>query len=369
MTSALFSPLSIRSIEFRNRLWVSPMCQYSCEDKDGVVGDWHLATLGSFAQGGAGLVMAEATAVVPEGRISPWCPGIWEDDQQEAWKRVVDFIHSQGAKAGIQLAHAGRKASTYREWSGSGSVPVEDGGWTTVAPSPIAFPGYAEPNGLSTDEINDVVYAFGQSAARALAAGFDVLEIHAAHGYLIHQFLSPLSNDRTDDYGGSNVNRARLLLNVVREVRAIAGPDVPLFVRVSATDWMEPEGWTLEDTVTLAAWLREAGADLIDTSSGGLLPGASIPVGPGYQVPHAAAVSERSGILTAAVGQIVDGPQAEAIVSSGKAAAVFAGREFLRDPRFALRAAHELGVEVDYWPAPFRRGTFDSRPATVASED
>ena len=206
MTSALFTPLSIRSTEFRNRLWVSPMCQYSCEDHDGVVGDWHLATLGSFAQGGAGLVMAEATAVVPEGRISPWCPGIWEDDQQEAWKRVVDFIHSQGAKAGIQLAHAGRKASTYRDWSGHGSVPVEDGGWTTVAPSPIAFPGYAEPNGLSTDEINDVVYAFGQSAARALAAGFDVLEVHAAHGYLIHQFLSPLSNDRTDDYGGSIVN-------------------------------------------------------------------------------------------------------------------------------------------------------------------
>ncbi|WNM25264.1 NADH:flavin oxidoreductase/NADH oxidase [Demequina capsici] len=369
MTSALFSPLTIRSVEFRNRLWVSPMCQYSCEAQDGVPGDWHLVELGAYAQGGAGLVMAEATGVVPEGRITPWCPGMWSDEQQAGWKRVVDFIHSQGAKAGIQLAHAGRKASTQRPWVGTGTVPKADGGWPTVAPSPIAFPGYDEPNGLSSDEINDIVYAFGQAAARALDAGFDVLEIHAAHGYLVHQFLSPLSNDREDEYGGSIVNRSRLLLDIAKEVRAIAGAEVPVLVRMSATDWMEPEGWTLEDTVTVAAWLREAGIDMIDVSTGGLVPGAKIPTGPGYQVPHSSAVYDRSGILTAAVGEIVDARQAEEIIATGKASAVLAAREFIRDPHFALRAAHELGAEVDYWPKQFLRGTFSSRPVSADLED
>ncbi|SEJ68354.1 NADH:flavin oxidoreductase/NADH oxidase [Demequina mangrovi] len=369
MTSLLFSPLPLRSITARNRLWVSPLCQYSCEQRDGVPDDWHLVHLGSFARGGAGLVMAEATAVAPEGRISPWDTGIWDDAQRDAWARIVRFLHSQGALAAIQLAHAGRKASTYREWSGSGTVPASDGGWTTVAPSAIAFEGYEQPVALDEDGIAAVIEAFGEAARRSLEAGFDVLEVHAAHGYLLHQFLSPVSNSREDRWGGSLVGRARLLLHVVRKVRAVAGDDVPVFVRVSATDWLEPEGWTLEDTVTVAQWLREAGADLVDTSTGGLVPGAVIPVAPGYQVPHATAIKERSGIAATAVGQIVDAAQAERIVASGQADAVFVGREFMRDPHLPLRAAHELGVELDYWPPQYRRASWAKRPATAAEED
>ncbi|WP_062517822.1 NADH:flavin oxidoreductase/NADH oxidase [Demequina gelatinilytica] len=369
MTSALFSPLPLRAIEARNRLWVSPLCQYSCEDQDGVPNDWHLVHLGSFARGGAGLVMAEATAVLPEGRISPWDTGIWDDAQRDAWARIVDFIHGQGALAAIQLAHAGRKASTHREWSGTGTVPAEEGGWPTVAPSAVAFPGYAEPSALDEDGIDAVIEAFAEAARRSLDAGFDVLEVHAAHGYLIHQFLSPVSNQRDDRWGGSLVGRARLLLHVVRRVRAVAGEDVPVLVRVSATDWLEPEGWTLDDTVTIAQWLREAGADLVDTSTGGLVPGAVIPVAPGYQVPHAAAIRERSGIAATAVGQIVDAHQAERIVASGQADAVFVGREFMRDPHFPLRAAHELGVEIGYWPPQYTRASWTSRPTLTADED
>ncbi|WP_062318153.1 NADH:flavin oxidoreductase/NADH oxidase [Demequina maris] len=368
MTSALFSPLPLRAVEARNRLWVSPLCQYSCEEQDGVPGDWHLVHLGSFARGGAGLVMAEATAVLPEGRISPWDTGIWDDAQRDAWARIVRFIHGQGALAAVQLAHAGRKASTYREWTGSGTVPASEGGWTTVAPSAIAFGGYAEPVALDEDGIAAVVDAFAEAARRSLEAGFDVLEVHAAHGYLLHQFLSPLSNTREDRWGGSLVGRARLLLHVVRRVREVAGPDVPVFVRVSATDWREPEGWTLDDTVTVAQWLREAGADLVDTSTGGLVPDARIPVAPGYQVPHATAIRERSGIAATAVGQIVDARQAEAIVASGQADAVFVGREFMRDPHLPLRAAHELGAEIDYWPPQYRRASFRGRPALAAAE-
>jgi len=357
MTSALFSPLTIRSVTARNRVWVSPMCQYSCENRDGVVNDWHLVHLGSFAVGGAGIVMAEATAVSPEGRISPWCTGIWNDEQRDAWARVVEFIKGQGALPAIQLQHAGRKASTYRPWSGEGTVPLDDGGWQTVAPSTIPFPGYEAPVALDAQGLADIVADFGTAARRSLDAGFEVLEIHGAHGYLMHQFLSPVSNERTDEWGGSLENRARLLLDVVREVRKVAGEAVPVFVRVSATDWLEPEGWTLEETVTLAGWVRDAGGDLIDTSTGGNVKGATIPAASGYQVPHAAAIKDGSGVLTTAVGQITDAEQAEAIVSQGKADAVFVARQFMREPHLPQRWAAELGDEATY-PPQYSRGVW-----------
>jgi len=359
---ALFTPLTVRSVTARNRLWVSPMCQYSCEAQDGMPTEWHLVHLGAMARGGAGLVMAEATAVLPEGRITPWDTGIWNDEQATAWARIVEFVRGQGAVAGIQLAHAGRKASTYRDWSGRGWVSPEDGGWQPVGPSRVPFEGLAEPRELTPAQIADVVAAFAAAARRALDAGFQVLEVHGAHGYLIHEFLSPLSNVRDDKWGGTLANRARLLLDVVRAVRAEAGPDVPVFVRLSATDWVEPEGWTLEQTQQAAAWAKEAGADLIDVSSGGNLAHASIPVGPGYQVPFASAVREAAQMPTSAVGLIVDAKQAEEIIASGQADAVMAGREFLRDPHFALRAAAELGVGDDLLPPQYKRGTWAARP-------
>ncbi len=362
MTTALFSPLTVRDVTFRNRLWVSPMCQYSCEEQNGVPTDWHLVHLGSFARGGAGLVVAEASGVTPEGRITPWCTGIWDAEQRDAWRRITDFIHGQGAKAGIQLAHAGRKGSTYRDWSGVGSVAVNDGGWPTVAPSPVAFTGYAEPQELSASEVEALPAAWAAAARLALDAGFDVLEVHAAHGYLLHQFLSPLSNERTDAWGGSLENRARLLIDVVRAVRAEAGEGVPVFVRLSATDWAEPEGWTIEDTVAVSAWAHEAGADLVDVSSGGLVTGVRIPTGPSYQVPFAHAVRTGAHMPSGAVGQIVGAHQAEAIIAQGEADAVFVGREFLRDPHLPLRMAHELGETLDYWPHPYVRGRFSDRP-------
>lgn len=362
MSSALFSPFTIRDVTFRNRLWVAPMCQYSAEGKDGVPTDWHLVHLGSFARGGAGLVVAEATGVVPEGRISRYCTGIWNDEQVTAWRRTVDFVHSQGAKAGIQLAHAGRKASVHREWEGEGTLSPADDGWETVAPSPIAFPGYAMPRELSPDEIRLLPGVWAAAARRAVSAGFDLVEIHAAHGYLLHQFLSPLSNLRDDEWGGSLENRARLVLDVVRAVRAEVGDDFPIFVRFSATDWVEPEGWTVDDTVTVADWVREAGADLVDVSSGGLISGVRIPAGPGYQVPFATAVRTGAHIPTGAVGQIVGAQQAEAIIASGEADAVFVGREFLRDPHLPLRVAHELGETIDYWPKQYLRASFAIRP-------
>lgn len=365
MTS-LFSPLSLRDVTVRNRLWVSPMCQYSVEAQDGVPTDWHLVHLGSMARGGAGLVMAEATAVVPEGRITPWDTGIWNDDQARAWSRIASFIRGQGAVPAIQLAHAGRKASTFRDWSGRGPVAPGEGGWEPVAPSALAFEGLAEPRELSPAQITEVVSAFGSAAQRALDAGFEVLEIHAAHGYLLHEFLSPLTNLRTDEYGGSLENRARLILDVVREVRSIAGQGVPLFVRFSATDWVEPEGWTVEQTEQVSAWARDAGADLIDVSSGGNIPHAVISTGPGYQVPFARAIKESTGMSVSAVGQIVDAHQAQEIVSSGQADAVMAAREFLRDPHFGLRAAYELGVSDDILPPQYRRGTWAARPVLAA---
>ena len=354
-TSALFTPYSVRSVTMRNRLWVAPMCEYSVEKHDGVPTDWHLVHLGGFARGGAGLVITEATAVSAEGRISPEDTGIYTDEQRDAWARIVGFLHSQGAVAGIQLAHAGRKASTWRPWAPErGSVPEAGGGWPAVAPSAVAFTGYDVPIPLDRAGIDGVVADFAAATRRSLDAGFDVLELHAAHGYLLHQFLSPLSNLRTDDYGGSLENRARLLLEVIAAVRAEAGDDAPLFVRFSATDWAEG-GWDQEQTATVADWARDAGADFFDISTGGLVSGTKIPLAPGYQVPFADFVKHASSVEVSAVGLITEARQAEEIVSSGKADAVMLARAIMRDPHFPLRAAHELGVELDYWPAQYLR--------------
>ncbi|MEJ1921522.1 NADH:flavin oxidoreductase/NADH oxidase [Microbacterium sp. KHB019] len=350
--SLLFSPLRIRSVTFPNRLWVSPMCMYSAVD--GVAQEWHHAHLTQFASGGAGLIVAEATSVVPEGRISPRDTGIWNDEQRDAWAPVVEAIHHRGGIAGIQLAHAGRKASTWWPWADDrGSVPEADGGWATVAPSAVAFEGFAKPVALDADGIERVVIGFRDAARRALDAGFDVLEVHSAHGYLLHQFLSPLSNRRSDTYGGSLENRARLLLRVVDAVREVAGSGVPILVRISATDHAEG-GFTPEEAATVAEWAIARGADLIDVSSGGLVAHQRIDVHPGYQVPLAATVHQEGGIPVSAVGLITDAAQAEQILADGSADAVFAGREWLRDPHFGLRAAHELGAEV-VWPPQYLR--------------
>jgi 2,4-dienoyl-CoA reductase-like NADH-dependent reductase (Old Yellow Enzyme family) len=354
-TSALFSPYSVRAVTIRNRLWVAPMCEYSVEKHDGVPTDWHLVHLGGFAKGGAGLVITEATAVSAEGRISPEDTGIYTDEQRDAWARIVSFLHAQGAVAGIQLAHAGRKASTWRPWADErGSVPESQGGWTAVAPSAVAFTGYAVPAELDRVGIDAVVADFAAATRRSLDAGFDVLELHAAHGYLLHQFLSPLSNLRTDEYGGSLENRARLLLEVIAAVRAEAGEDVPLFVRFSATDWAEG-GWDREQTATVADWARDAGADFFDISTGGLVSGTTIPLAPGYQVPFADFVKHASSVEVSAVGLITEAQQAEEIIASGQADAVMLARAIMRDPHFPLRAAHELGVELDYWPDQYLR--------------
>jgi 2,4-dienoyl-CoA reductase-like NADH-dependent reductase (Old Yellow Enzyme family) len=325
-------------------------------NRDGVPTDWHLVHLGSFARGGAGLVMAEATAVVPEGRISNHDTGLWNDAQRDAWARIVDFIHSQGAVAGVQLAHAGRKASVWPEWGFGrrGTMDVADGGWQTVSASALAFGDYAAPRALSTEEVAEVPTAFAAAARRAIDAGFDVVEVHAAHGYLVHQFLSPLSNTREDQYGGSLANRARLLLEIVVAIRAEVGEATPVNVRFSATDYA-PGGWDVAQTVEVAAWAKDAGADVFDISSGGLITGVTIPTGPSYQVPFAAEVRSTVHAPVNAVGQITTPQQAEEIVATGQADAVMLGREMMRDPHFALRAAHELGVELDYWPPQYLR--------------
>jgi 2,4-dienoyl-CoA reductase-like NADH-dependent reductase (Old Yellow Enzyme family) len=344
--STLFTPLTIRGIEMRNRLWVSPMCQYSAVD--GIPNDWHHVHLAQFAAGGAGLVIAEATAVSPEGRISPDDVGLWNDAQLEAWAPVVAAIRARGAVAGVQLGHAGRKASTTSPLKGGrGSVAIADGGWTTVAPSAVAYPGFAEPRALDAAGIEKVVDDFADAARRAVAAGFAILEVHAAHGYLLHQFLSPLSNHRDDEYGGSFDGRVRLLERVTAAVRD-AAPDAAVFVRFSGTDAADG-GWDIDDTVRAARRVAAAGADLIDVSSGGLVPHQNISAGPGYQVPLAETVRRETGIPVAAVGMIDDARLAEAVVAEGRADAVLAAREWLRDPHYALRAAVELGVTV---PAP-----------------
>ncbi|MPS75346.1 MAG: NADH:flavin oxidoreductase/NADH oxidase, partial [Microbacterium sp.] len=315
--SLLFSPLTIRSTTFRNRLWVSPMCMYSA--LDGVAQEWHHAHLAQFASGGAGLIVAEATAVVPEGRISPRDLGLWTDEQRDALAPVVRAIHDRGSLAGIQLAHAGRKASTWWPWAPErGSVPATEGGWTTVAPSAVAFDGFADPVALDAAGIDRVVEAFATAARRALDAGFDVLELHGAHGYLLHQFLSPLSNHRDDEYGGSLHNRARLLLRVLDAVRATAGDDVPVFVRISATDHAEG-GFTPDEAAVVGAWATEHGADLIDVSSGGLVAHQRIAVSPGYQVPLAETVRQGGRIPVSAVGLITAAAQAEQVLADGAA--------------------------------------------------
>ena len=348
----LFTPLTLRDVTMRNRLWVSPMCQYSAVD--GVPQEWHHTHLAQFASGGAGLIVAEATAVSPEGRISPQDTGLWNDEQRDAWAPIVAAIRSRGAVAGVQLAHAGRKASTWWPFSGRrGSVAADEGGWTTVAPSAIAFDGFAEPVALDLAGIDRVVADFAAAARRAVAAGFQVLELHGAHGYLLHQFLSPLSNLRDDEYGGSLENRARLLLRVLDAVTD-AAPGVPVIVRFSATDWADG-GWDADETATVAGWAAERGADFFDISSGGLVAHQKLTTGPGYQVPLAARVRREAGVPVNAVGMIDDAAHAERVLAEDAADAVMAGREWLRDPHYALRAAAELGAEIDYWPNQYVR--------------
>ncbi|GAA4657782.1 MULTISPECIES: NADH:flavin oxidoreductase/NADH oxidase [Amycolatopsis] len=349
--SHLFEPYRVRDLTVPNRVWVSPMCQYSATD--GVPGDWHLVHLGQFAAGGAGLVMTEATAVSAIGRISPQDTGIYTGEQVAAWRRITRFLHEQGAVTAMQLAHAGRKGSSRRPWEGTGSVPPEEGGWTAVGPAGEAFGNYAAPRPLTTEEVAQLPAEFAAGARRALEAGFDVLELHFAHGYLVHQFLSPLSNTRTDRYGGDFDGRVRLALEVAEAVRAEVGEAVPLFARLSATDWVDG-GWTVEESVLLAKLLRERGVDLLDVSTGGNHPSPAIPVGPGYQVPFADRIRAETGIPAAAVGMITEPAQAEQIVASGAADAVFLGRALLRDPHWPLRAAHELGAEVR-WPDQYAR--------------
>ncbi|WP_437386262.1 NADH:flavin oxidoreductase/NADH oxidase [Plantibacter flavus] len=351
---ALFDPITIRQREIRNRLWIAPMCQYAVSAEDGVPTDWHLVHLGQFAAGGFGLIVTEATAVSPEGRISPQDTGIWTDAQRDAWKPVTAFIAGQGAVPGIQLAHAGRKASTWAPWGNDqhGSVPVELGGWQTLAPSAEAFPGYAVPEALDEAGIDRVVEDFRAAAVRSIEAGFELIELHAAHGYLLHQFLSPLVNHREDAYGGTLENRARLLLRVVDAVRTAVPDGFPLMVRFSATDWAEG-GWDEHQTSTVAAWCAERGVDFFDISTGGAVGGVRIPLAPGYQVPFAAHIAS-TGARTSAVGLITEAQQAAAVVAEGKAEAVMVAREALRDPHFALRAAEELGVDIA-WPGQYER--------------
>ncbi len=352
---SLFDTFTIRNLTLRNRIWVAPMCQYSVFKEDGVPTPWHLVHLGSLATGGSALVISEATAVTADGRISPRDTGIWNDEQRDAWKPITEFIRSQGAAAGIQLAHAGRKASTFPGWGFDehGSVPASEGGWATVSASAIPFPGYEAPSALDATGITAIVDAFADAAERAVDAGFDLLELHAAHGYLLHQFLSPLSNERTDVYGGSLENRARFLLEVVAAVRARVGNDIPLLVRFSATDWTEG-GWDEQQTSTVAGWAQDAGADFFDISSGGNV-AARIPLKPGYQVPFAEYVRSTADVSTSAVGLITEPQQANEIVTSGNADVVMLARELLRDPHWPLRAARELGVDIDYWPGQYLR--------------
>jgi 2,4-dienoyl-CoA reductase-like NADH-dependent reductase (Old Yellow Enzyme family) len=340
----LFSPFRIREIELKNRIVVSPMCEYSA--KDGHPQAWHLVHLGSRAIGGAGLVFTEASAVEERGRISSADTGIYADAHVESWRPIVEFIRSHGAVPGMQIAHAGRKASTAPPWTGGKPVAVQDGGWEPVGPSALAFDaGYTVPRGLSVSEIGEIIGAFRKSAERVLAAGFEILEIHAAHGYLLHQFLSPLSNTRTDEYGGKFENRVHIVEQVVRTVREVWPQRLPLFVRVSATDWKEG-GWDLAQTIELARHLKPLGVDLMDVSSGGAVPGVKIPLGPGYQTGFAEAIRKEAGIATGAVGMISEAVQAETILATEQADLVFLARELLRDPYWPRRAAKALDVRI-----------------------
>ena len=351
--AGLFDPLAIREVKFANRVFVSPMCQYSSHD--GYANDWHFVHLGSRAVGGAGLVLTEATAVLPEGRISPQDLGIWADEHIEMLGRIISFIHEQGSVAGMQLAHAGRKASTHRPWETPGAISEAEGGWKkVVAPSAVAFADtYPMPQALTTEGIQEVVSAFAAAARRACQAGFRVLEIHGAHGYLIHEFLSPLSNKRADNYGGSFENRTRLCREIVAAVRSTWPKELPLFVRISSTDWIEG-AWDVDDSVKLARQLKSMGVDLIDCSSGGNVPHAKIPVGPGYQVAFAERIRREAEIRTGAVGMITSPVQAEHIIRTEQADAAIMAREFLRDPYWPLRAARELDEPIA-WPVQYLR--------------
>jgi 2,4-dienoyl-CoA reductase-like NADH-dependent reductase (Old Yellow Enzyme family) len=349
----LFSPLTIRGVTFRNRIAVSPMCQYS--SNDGMASDWHLVHLGSRAVGGAGLVMAEATAVEARGRISPEDMGIWDDKHVEPLARCARFINEQGAVAGIQLAHAGRKACTRRPWDGGKPLKCAEGAWTPAGASPIPFAdGYQVPQETDAAAIRQLVASFVEAAQRAIRAGFRLIEIHSAHGYLLHSFLSPLSNERADEYGGSLANRMRFLLEVVEAVRAEIPESMPLWVRISATDWADG-GWDLDQSVALSGQLAAGGVDLIDCSSGALVPYARVPVGRGYQVPFAERIRREAGVRTGAVGMITEPQQADEIIRSGKADFVLLAREMLRDPYWPLRAAKQLGHEIA-WPVQYLRG-------------
>lgn len=349
--SKLFSPLRIQTIELKNRIVVSPMCQYSSED--GFANDWHLVHLGSRAVGGAGLVIFEATAVEPEGRISPDDLGIWKDEHIDFLKRINRFIHDNGSVAGIQLAHAGRKAATQAPWKGYGPLTKEEGAWRVIGPSAIAFKdGYQMPHEMSKEDINSMIEKFRKAALRALEADFKVVEIHAAHGYLIHEFYSPYSNKRTDNYGGSFENRIRFLLEITNAVREVWPSTLPLFVRISGTDWIE-NGWTVEESIELAAILKQLGVDVIDCSTGGNVPGVKIPVGPSYQVSFAEQIRS-AGILTGAVGMITEATQAEEILQQCKADLIVMARQLLREPYFPLHAAHKLGEDIA-WPPQYER--------------
>ncbi|MGD0586114.1 MAG: NADH:flavin oxidoreductase/NADH oxidase [Oryzomonas sp.] len=350
--SKLFTPLTMGSVTFRNRVFVSPMCQYS--SRDGLATDWHMVHLGSRAVGGAGLVMVEATAVSPEGRISPDDSGIWNDDHVAAFKPIARFIRDNGAVPGIQLAHAGRKASCDLPWLGGGPLGPDAWGWQPLAPSAEPFaPGHPLPRELSLADLDMVENQFRAATRRALAAGFQVVEIHMAHGYLLHEFLSPLSNRRGDDYGGSLENRLRFPLRVARAVREEWPRELPLFVRLSCVDWAE-NGWSLDQSVCLCRLLKELGVDLIDCSSGFVVPNEQVPFAPGFQVPFAAALRAEASVATGAVGFVIDPAQAEQILATGQADAVFLAREMLRDPYWPLHAARELGVEVA-WPDQYLR--------------
>ncbi len=352
MPSKLFSLLTLRGLEFRNRIFLSPMCQYSSEN--GMPNEWHFVHLGSRAVGGVSLVMVEATSVSPEGRISPWDSGIWSDEHAQAFKRLTEFIKEQGARPGIQIAHAGRKASTDVPWRGGGPLAQDVGGWQTMAPSPLAFDEPSpKPTEMTKEDMERVVAQFAAAARRGCEAGFEVVEIHMAHGYLLHQFLSPISNHRRDDYGGTLENRTRFPLRVARAVREMWPPELPLFVRISCTDWVEG-GWDLNQAVQFCRWLKEVGADLIDCSSGGLVPYAKIPAAPGYQTPFAAEIRHKVGIATGAVGLITHPVQAEQIVATGQADAVFLAREMLRNPYWPRHAAGILNAEIP-WPPQYLR--------------
>lgn len=348
----LFEPLKIKDIELKNRIVVSPMCEYS--SIDGFATDWHLVHLGSRAVGGAALILSEATAVSPEGRITPDDLGIWKDEHIDRLKRITSFIESQGSVPGIQLAHAGRKASHHAPWKGAHPLGSEEGAWQTVGPSVLPFKeGTPAPAALDKAGIRKVVDDFRAGAGRALEAGFRVAEVHGAHGYLLHQFYSPLSNQRNDEYGGSFDNRVRLLLEVTAAIREVWPKNYPLFVRISATDWVEG-GWTIEDSVRLARLLKERDVDLVDCSSGGNIPGVKVPVGPLYQTPFAEQVRQEAGIMTGAVGLITTPRECEDIIAHGKADVVLLAREILRDPHFPLRAARELGADIP-WPVQYER--------------